>query len=71
MIRKFIKTVGNNGYAEISTIDTENGDISRWCESDGLKFSEWSENVLKMGWKSVSEFIKNRRDKENGWEEQS
>lgn len=67
-IRKF-KHLRSDDFTEVRIINTETGDFTSWCESDGLCFSKWHDNVLKMGWPSVKEFIKKRCNRDSRWEE--
>jgi len=70
MIRTFEHPEPSGEWIEVSTIDTETGDLVKWCEcAEVPRFSEWRDNIFNMGWESVAEFIKNRRNKAWRWTE--
>ena len=68
MIRKFILKQINRDD-EYSEVNAETGELNSWRQDRGLIYSSWRDNIFRMGWKSVDEFIKNRRAKKQGWEE--
>lgn len=48
-------------YKRITTVDT-NGELTQYVEwVDGTKTGYITDNVIRMGWKSVKEFLRNRK----------
>lgn len=69
--RKFIFRRKDVDWDEISEINTQTGDMYNYCQDrvDGTVFREQVDNIFKLGWENIPEFIKNRRSKDWGYRE--
>ena len=48
-------------FKRITTVD-DNGDYTQYAQwVDGMKTSYTTDNVIRMGWKSVNEFLRERK----------
>lgn len=68
MIRKFVQQLPD--WDEYSEVNMETGMIVGYrISKNGVRYGEYSRDVVVLGWTSPGEFIGNRRTKVWGWTE--
>lgn len=60
MNTKYIRIENCGGYQNITTVDAQGNYLQRAVWPDGIETSRNSTTIYKMGWTSLSEFLKHR-----------